>query len=126
MFRERSPASLQMAATASDIGYNSYDGQSSGVTNANSAPAFDHPGIDGPANAAIFGRIGNQGMGDIKAFTIGSVVGGALGAGGLAVAGYASASTIPSIMAPLLPAVPGAIEKLLKNWCVASAGESNP
>jgi RHS repeat-associated protein len=95
-----------------DIGYNSYDGQSSGVTNANSAPAFDHPGIDGPANAAIFGRIGNQGMGAIKAFTIGSVVGGALGAGGLAVAGYASAATVPSIIAPLLPAVPSAIEKL--------------
>jgi len=51
-----------------DIGYNSYDGQSSGVTNASSAPAFDHPGIDGPANAAIFGQIGNQGMGAIKWF----------------------------------------------------------
>jgi hypothetical protein len=58
-----------------DIGYNSYDGQSSGVTNARDAPAFDHPGIDGPANAAIFGQIGNNGMGAIKPFTIGSVVG---------------------------------------------------
>ena len=51
-----------------DIGYNSYDGQSSGVTNAAGAPAFDHPGIDGPANAAIFGQIGNRGMGAIKWF----------------------------------------------------------
>ena len=40
-----------------NIGYTSYDGQSSGVTNAGGAPAFDHPGIDGPANAAIFGRM---------------------------------------------------------------------
>jgi RHS repeat-associated protein len=51
-----------------DIGYNSYDGQSSGVTNSGGAPAFDHPGIDGPANAAIFGQIGNNGMGAIKWF----------------------------------------------------------
>jgi hypothetical protein len=51
-----------------DIGYNSYDGQSSGVTNSRGAPAFDHPGIDGPANAAIFGQIGNQGMGAIQWF----------------------------------------------------------
>ncbi len=51
-----------------DIGYNSYDGQSSGVTNSRGAPAFDHPGIDGPANAAIFGQIGNNGMGAIKWF----------------------------------------------------------
>jgi hypothetical protein len=99
-----------MAETAS-IGYNSYDGQSSGVTNAAGAPAFDNPGIDGPANAAVFGQIGNQGMGAIKAFTVGSVVGGTLGAGGLALAGYGSAA-IPSIIAPLLPAVPSAFEKL--------------
>lgn len=31
--------------TSIDIGYNSYDGQSSGVTNANSAPIPDNPGI---------------------------------------------------------------------------------
>ena len=76
-----------------DIGYNSYDGQSSGVTNAKGAPAFDHPGIDGPANAAIFGQIGNQGMGAIKAFTIGSAVGGAAGGAILAYGGGAAALT---------------------------------
>ncbi len=51
-----------------DIGYTSYGGESSGVENSSSAPAFDHPGIDGPANAAIFGQIGNQGMGAVKWF----------------------------------------------------------
>jgi len=56
-----------------DIGYNSYDGQSSGVTNAKGAPAFDNPGIDGPANAAVFGRIGNEGMSGIGVFAAGSV-----------------------------------------------------
>ncbi|MEO6805321.1 MAG: RHS repeat-associated core domain-containing protein [Edaphobacter sp.] len=70
--------------TSLDIGYNSYDGQSSGVENAKGAPAFDNPGIDGPANAAVFGQIGNQGMGAIKAFTVGSVVGGAVGGAVLA------------------------------------------
>jgi RHS repeat-associated protein len=58
-----------------DIGYNSYDGQSSGVENAKGAPAFDHPGIDGPANAAIFGQIGNGGMAAIKAFVVQSSIG---------------------------------------------------
>jgi len=67
-----------------DIGYNSYDGQSSGVVNAKGAPAFDHPGIDGAANAAIFGQIGNNGMGAIKYFAIGSVIGGTIGGAALA------------------------------------------
>ena len=80
-----------------DIGYKSYDGQSSGVTNSRSAPAFDHPGIDGPANAAIFGQIGNQGMGAIKAFTVGSVaIGGTLGLAGVptALLGGAEAASV--------------------------------
>jgi RHS repeat-associated protein len=70
-----------------DIGYNSSDGQSSGIVNAKAAPAFDNPGIDGPANAAIFGQIGSNVMGGIKAFTVGSVALGVTGGAGLAAFG---------------------------------------
>jgi hypothetical protein len=76
-----------------DIGYNSYDGQSSGVTNSRGAPAFDHPGIDGPANAAIFGQIGNGGMAAIKYFTIGSAIGGVTGGLGLSAMGTGAGLT---------------------------------
>jgi hypothetical protein len=48
---------------------------------------FDNPGIDGPANAAIFGQIGNQGMGAIKVFAAGSVIGGVGGGVALTAAG---------------------------------------
>jgi RHS repeat-associated protein len=70
-----------------DIGYKSYDGQSRGVVNAKGAPAFDNPGIDGPANAAIFGQIGKNVMGGIKAFTVGSAALGETGGAGLAAFG---------------------------------------
>ncbi len=76
-----------------DIGYNSYDGQSSGVTNSRGAPAFDNPGIDGPANAAIFGQIGNGGMAAIKAFTVGSVIGGVTAGVGLSALGTGAGLT---------------------------------
>lgn len=70
-----------------EIGFNSYDGQSSGVQSAAGAPAFNNPGIDGPANAAVFGRIGNQGMGAIGVFAAGSVIGGTVGGVALSAAG---------------------------------------
>ncbi len=79
-----------------DISSTNADGSTS-VTNAKGAPAFDHPGIDGPANAAIFGQIGNNGMGAIKYFAIGSVaVGGTLGLAGVptALLGGAEGATI--------------------------------
>jgi hypothetical protein len=76
-----------------DIGFNSYDGSSSGVQNAAGAPAFNNPGVDGPANAAVFGQIGNQGMGAIKAFTIGSVVGGVTAGVGLSALGTGAGLT---------------------------------
>jgi RHS repeat-associated protein len=80
-----------------DISSTNADGSTT-TTNAKGAPAFDHPGIDGPANAAIFGQIGNNGMGAIKYFTIGSVAGGAIGgellAGGIIGAGAEGVSLI--------------------------------
>lgn len=78
--------------------------------------SFSHdPDIAGDpsANIAAMGNIGNQGMGAIKYFVVGSVAGGALGAAGIAASGVMSA-TIPSIIAPLLPVVPSAIDKLKK------------
>jgi hypothetical protein len=60
-------------------------GQSQNITDSNGNVVStaqwvpNNPGIDGPANAAIFGQIGNQGMGAIKTFVAGSVVGGAIG-----------------------------------------------
>jgi hypothetical protein len=72
-----------------NIGYTTYDGQSNGIANAGGAPAFDHPGIDGPANAAIFGRIGGESWAGIKWFgeqMLWNVAGGFAGHGiGLAV-----------------------------------------
>ena len=76
-----------------DIGFNSYDGGSSGVQNAAGAPSFNNPGIDGPANAAVFGRIGNQGMNAIGAFAAGSVVAGVTGGVGLYAAGSGAGLT---------------------------------
>jgi RHS repeat-associated protein len=68
--------------------FTSYDGQSGGGgVISNAPPVFDNPGIDGPANAAIFGQIGNQGMGAIKVFAAGSVIGGVGGGVALTAAG---------------------------------------
>ena len=36
----------------------------------------NNPGVDGQENAAIFGQIGNQGMGAIRDFAAASAVGG--------------------------------------------------
>jgi len=47
------PGAISAAADGHsiNIGYTTYDGQSSGVTNAGGAPVFDHPGIDGEFSA---------------------------------------------------------------------------
>ena len=78
--------------------------------------SFTHdPDIAGdPAsNIAAMGQIGNQGMSAIKYFAAGSVIGGAVGAAGLAYSGVMSV-TVPSIIAPLLPVMPSTIDKLQK------------
>ena len=68
-------------------------GQSQNITDSNGNVVGtaqwipNNPGIDGPANAAIFGQIGNQGIGAIKTFVAGSVVGGAIGGAALTAAG---------------------------------------
>jgi RHS repeat-associated protein len=72
----------------------------------------DLPG-DPVANQAAANMIGNGGMSAIKTFVVGSVVGGTIGAAGLAYSG-AMAVTVPTIMAPLLPVMPSAIDKLQK------------
>ncbi len=52
-------------------------------------------------------------MSAIKYFAAGSVIGGTVGAAGLAYSGVMSV-TVPSIIAPLLPVAPSAIGKLQK------------
>jgi RHS repeat-associated protein len=67
---------------------------SSGATVGTVQWTADNPGIQGPGAAQAFGNIGNQGMGAIKAFTVGSIVGGTLGGGALALSGSGVAATI--------------------------------
>jgi RHS repeat-associated protein len=102
-----------------DIGYNSYDGSSSGVTNASSAPIPDNPGLayGYGNNAAGYNLLGTTGatVGSVKgvaAFYGASALGGAAVYGaGLALGALGpGAFSVPGILT--LPAVPSAIEKL--------------
>lgn len=87
------------------FGYTSYSGDG-GVGDLKGAPVFDNPGIDGPVNAAIFGRIGREGMSGIETFAAASVaVAGCIA--GCPAAATATVATIRAIVtaAPLvLPA----------------------
>lgn len=73
-------------ASGTTFGYNftSYDGQSGGAGVLTQAPAYGP--LEGPANLAGAAMIGS-GTKAIGVFAAGSVVGGVIGAGGLAVAG---------------------------------------
>ena len=103
-----------------DIGYNSYDGQSSGVTNAGAAPIPNNPGLAyGWGNNAQ----GYQTLGAAsKAVNYGTAAavalyGGAFFAPEIAAGGSAALATGRALYyaaAGLLPAVPSAIEKLQK------------
>jgi RHS repeat-associated protein len=53
----------------------------------------NNPGVDGPENAAIFGQIGNQGMGAIRDFAAASAVGGVTGGLGLSALGSGAGLT---------------------------------
>jgi hypothetical protein len=75
------------------VGFTPYGG-GGGTASLNGAPAFNNPGIDGPANAAIFGGIGNRGMNAIGAFAAGSVVGGIAGGAALSAVGADAALSI--------------------------------
>jgi len=93
----------QKGADGHSLDISFHNGDGSGVQNAAGAPAFDHPGIDGPANAAVFGRIGNEGVSGIKAFVAGSVVLGTAGGLGLSALGTgAGLTTIGDVASPLL------------------------
>jgi RHS repeat-associated protein len=64
----------------------------------------NNPGIDGPANAAIFGQIGNQGMSAIKYFAAGSVIAGGTGGVGLYASGAgAGLTTLGDLSLSILP-----------------------
>jgi RHS repeat-associated protein len=77
-------ASSKPSGTTFGYNFTSYDGQSGGAGVITQAPAYGP--LEGPANLAGAGLIGSQTK-MIGAFAGASVVGGVLGAGGLAIAG---------------------------------------
>jgi RHS repeat-associated protein len=103
-----------------DIGYNSYDGQSSGVTNAASAPYPDSPNTDphwgnnpqGLATLGAAGKVVNYAAIGAAAMYTGAIFAPEIAAGGSAA--LAAGRGLYYAAMGLLPAVPSALEKLQK------------